>query len=257
MRNIKLVIEYDGSRYDGWQKAVTPAKKTSSGKGGAIQEKIEEVLSKMEETPVELTGAIRTEAGVHAYRQVANFHTDSTKKTYEIKQYLNRYLPRDIAVLEALEVNERFHAAFNAKAFVFEYRITIGEVPSVFDRKYNYYCFKRPEISKMKAAAAALTGTKDFKAFSDNKRMKKSTVRTIQSIDIYGDEKEITITITGDDFWPNMVRNLAGTILDAGLGELSVEAIPDILASGDRERIGRAVEPKGLFLADVKYDGCI
>lgn len=253
MRNIQLVIEYDGSRYDGWQKAVTSARNAASAKGGAIQEKIEEVLSKMEDVPVELTGAIRTEAGVHAYRQVANFHTDSKKKTYEIKQYLNRYLPRDIAVLEALEVNDRFHAAFNAKQFVFEYHITIGEVPSVFDRKYNYYCFKKPDISLMKAAAAELTGTHDFKAFSDNKRMKKSTVRTISDIDIYGDEKEITVTIAGDDFWPNMVRNLVGTMLDAGLGEVDVKTIPDIIASGDRERIGRAVDPKGLFLTDVKY----
>ncbi len=253
MRNIQLVIEYDGSRYDGWQKAVTSAKNAASAKGGAIQEKIEEVLTKMEETPVELIGAIRTEAGVHAYRQVANFRTESKKKTYEIKQYLNRYLPRDIAVLEALEVNDRFHAAFSAKGFVFEYRITIGEVPSVFDRKYNYYCFKRPDIKLMKAAAKKLTGTNDYKAFSDNKRMKKSTVRTISNIDIYGDEKEITITIEGDDFWPNMVRNLVGTILDAGLGELTPEEIPDIIATGDRERIGRVVEPKGLFLADVKY----
>lgn len=253
MRNIQLIIEYDGSRYDGWQKAVTTAKNAASAKGGAIQEKIEEVLFKMEEQPVELVGAIRTEAGVHAYHQVANFHTESKKKTYEIKQYLNRYLPRDIAVLEALEVNDRFHAAFNAKGFVFEYRITIGEVPSVFDRKYNYYCFKRPELAAMKAAAKELTGTHDFKAFSDNKRMKKSTVRTIDTIDIYGDEKEITVTITGDDFWPNMVRNLVGTMLDAGLGTLSAEELPDIIASGDRERIGRAVDPKGLFLADVKY----
>ena len=253
MKNIQLIIEYDGSRYDGWQKAVTTAKTAASAKGGAIQEKIEEVLSKMEETPVELIGAIRTEAGVHAYRQVANFRTESKKKMYEIKQYLNRYLPRDIAVLEALEVNDRFHAAFNAKGFVFEYHITIGEVPSVFDRKYNYYCFKRPDLELMKAAAMALTGTHDFKAFSDNKRMKKSTVRTISAIDIYGDESEITVTITGDDFWPNMVRNLVGTILDAGLGELAADDIPDIIASGDRERIGRAVEPKGLFLADVKY----
>ncbi len=253
MRNIQLIIEYDGSRYDGWQKAVTTAKNAASAKGGAIQEKIEEVLSKMEDTPVELTGAIRTEAGVHAYRQVANFRTESKKKTYEIKQYLNRYLPRDIAVLEALEVNDRFHAAFNAKGFVFEYHITIGEVPSVFDRKYNYYCFKRPDMAAMKAAAKQLMGTHDFKAFSDNKRMKKSTVRTIQNIDIYGDEKEITVTVTGDDFWPNMVRNLVGTILDTGLGELAAEDIPDIIASGDRERIGRAVEPKGLFLTDVKY----
>ena len=253
MRNIQLVIEYDGSRYDGWQKAVTSARNAASAKGGAIQEKIEEVLSKMEDVPVELTGAIRTEAGVHAYRQVANFHTDSKKKIYEIKQYLNRYLPRDIAVLEALEVNDRFHAAFNAKQFVFEYHITIGEVPSVFDRKYNYYCFKKPDISLMKAAATELTGTHDFKAFSDNKRMKKSTVRTISDIDIYGDEKEITVTIAGDDFWPNMVRNLVGTMLDAGLGEVDVKTIPDIIASGDRERIGRAVDPKGLFLTDVKY----
>jgi len=251
MRNIQLILEYDGSRYDGWQKAVTTAKTTA--KGGAIQEKIEEVLSKMEETPMELTGAIRTEAGVHAYRQVANFRTESKKKTYEIKQYLNRYLPRDIAVLEALEVNDRFHAAFNAKGFVFEYHITIGEVPSVFDRKYNYYCFKRPDIKAMKAAAEKLTGTYDFKAFSDNKRMKKSTVRTISNIDIYSSESEITITLTGDDFWPNMVRNLVGTMLDVGLGELSAQDLPDIIASGDRERIGRAVDPKGLFLADVKY----
>ena len=251
MRNIQLIIEYDGSRYDGWQKAVTTAKTTA--KGGAVQEKIEEVLSKMEETPVELIGAIRTEAGVHAYRQVANFRTESKKKTYEIKQYLNRYLPRDIAVLEALEVNDRLHAAFNAKGFVFEYHITIGEVPSVFDRKYNYYCFKKPDIKAMKAAAEKLMGTHDFKAFSDNKRMKKSTVRTISDIDIYSSETEITITVAGDDFWPNMVRNLVGTMLDVGLGELSAEELPDIIASGDRERIGRAVDPKGLFLADVKY----
>ena len=251
MRNIQLIIEYDGSRYDGWQKAVTTAKTTA--KGGAVQEKIEEVLSKMEETPVELIGAIRTEAGVHAYRQVANFRTKSKKKTYEIKQYLNRYLPRDIAALEALEVNDRFHAAFNAKGFVFEYHITIGEVPSVFDRKYNYYCFKKPDIKAMKAAAEKLMGTHDFKAFSDNKRMKKSTVRTISDIDIYSSETEITITVAGDDFWPNMVRNLVGTMLDVGLGELSAEELPDIIASGDRERIGRAVDPKGLFLADVKY----
>lgn len=248
MRNIQLVIEYDGSRYDGWQKGA------SASKGVSIQEKLEEVLTKMEETPVEVIGAIRTEAGVHAYRQIANFHTESTKKTYEIKHYLNRYLPRDIAVLEALEVNDRFHAAFLAKSYVFEYRITIGEVPSVFDRKYNYYCFKRPDVAKMKQAAAQIVGKKDFKVFSDNKRMKKSTVRTISSIDIYADEKEMTITVTGDDFWPNMVRNIVGTLVAAGLDEIPVSEIPDIIASGERERAARALDPKGLFLVDVTYE---
>lgn len=248
MKNIQLVIEYDGSRYDGWQNS-----RTSAG-GVTIREKIEEVLSKMEDVPVEITGAIRTEAGAHAYHQVANFYTESKKKPYEIKQYLNRYLPRDIAVLEALEVNERFHAAFLAKAFVFEYRITIGEVPSVFDRKYNYYCFKRPDVVKMKEAASKIIGKKDFKVFSDNKRMKKSTVRNLSAIDIYADEKEITVTLTADDFWPNMARNIVGLVLAAGLCEVTVEEIPGIIESGDRGRIERVMDPKGLFLADVKYE---
>lgn len=247
MRNLQLVIEYDGSRYDGW------AKNASGRKGVSIEEKITEVLTQMENQPVELIGAIRTEAGVHAYHQVANFHTESQKRAYEIKQYLNRYLPRDIAVLEVLEVGERFHAAFLAKAFVFEYHITIGEVPSVFDRKYNYYCFKRPDIAKMKQAASKIVGTKDFKAFSDNKRMKKSTIRTVSSIDIYSDETEIVVTVTGDDFWPNMVRIIVAIVLAAGLADITPEQIPEMIASGERERAPMALDPKGLFLSDVKY----
>lgn len=248
MKNLQLVIEYDGSRYDGW------ARNASGHKGVSIEDKLIDVLKQMEGKDIELIGAIRTEAGVHAYRQVANFHSDSDKKAYEVKQYLNRFLPRDIAVLEVLEVGERFHAAFLAKAFVFEYHITIGEVPSVFERKYNYYCFKRPDVAKMKQAAAQIVGTKDFKAFSDNKRMKKSTVRTISSIDIYADEKEIVVTITGDDFWPNMARNITAAILAAGLSELLPEQISDSIASGERERLPMALDPKGLFLADVKYE---
>ena len=109
------------------------------------------------------------------------------------------------------------------------------------------------DFDKMVEESKHLIGTHDFKAFSDNKRMKKSTVRTVSDIDIYASESEITITVTGDDFWPNMVRNLVGTVLSVGLGELTAEEIPDIIASGDRERIGRVVDPKGLFLADVKY----
>lgn len=247
MRNIELIIEYDGSRYEGWSKSA------SKDKDATIQGKIEEVLSKMEETPVELIGAIRTESGVHAYRQVANFHTESTKKTYEIKQYLNRYLPRDIAVLEALEVNDRFHAAFNAKSFTFEYRITIGEVPSVFDRKYNYYCFKKPDVVKMKEAAAYMTGKHDFAAFSENKRMKKSTVRNIEKIDIYADGKEINITVKGDDFWPYMVRIMVGTILAAGLSDIEPSDVKKIIESKDRNETSAALDAKGLFLSDVSY----
>ncbi|MDD5934944.1 MAG: tRNA pseudouridine(38-40) synthase TruA [Clostridiales bacterium] len=246
MRNIQLTIEYDGSRYDGWQKQVGRNAVT-------IQDKIEDVLTKMENEPVDVIGAARTEAGVHAYRQVANFKTNSDLKVYEIKQYLNRFLPRDIAVTEALEVPERFHASFNAVSFEYEYKISIGEVPSVFERKYNYYCFKRPNVEAMKEAAKLMVGKHDFKAFSDNKRMKKSTERTITAVDVYGDHKEIVITVKGDDFWPHMVRIMVGTLLDVGLGEKKPSDITDIIASRDREKAGPTAEAKGLFLVDVHY----
>ena len=247
MRNIELIIEYDGSRYDGWQK------QKGSKKAVTIQDKIEEVLFKMENEPVELIGAARTEAGVHAYAQVANFKTNSEKKAYEIKHYLNRYLPRDIAVTEVLDVPERFHAAFNAKQFVYEYKITMGEVPSVFDRKYNYYCFKKPDIKRMKQAAEYFIGEHDFAAFSDNKRMKKSTVRNISELGIYADEKEINITIKCDDFWPNMARIIVGTLLKAGNGEIEPESIKEIIKSKDRSGAGETIDAKGLFLSEVIY----
>ncbi len=246
MRNIKLVLEYDGSRYDGWQKQ-------KNGKGQTVQEKIEEVLKKMTGEEIELIGAARTEAGVHAYGQIANFKTGTQMKAYEIKRYLNRYLPRDIAALEVLETPERFHSSFNAKSFRYEYKITTGEAPSVFDRKYNYYSFKPLDIGKMREAAKGFLGKKDFRALSDNKRMKKSTVREIYEIDIYGGAHEISIMVHGDDFWPHMARILAGTLMEAGYGNIEPSRIPEILASRDREQAGPTAEAKGLFLQEVLY----
>lgn len=247
VRNIKLVIEYDGSRYDGWQ---CPA---AGAKGMTIQEKIEEVLYRMEDKRVEVIGAARTEAGVHASGQIANFHTDTEKSCIDIKHYLNRFLPRDIAVLEAVEVPDRFHAAYLAKGFVYEYHISIGEVPSVFERKYNYYSFKRPEIKPMKEAASYFLGKHDFAAFSENKRMKKSTIRTIRDFDVYGDEKEVLFRIEGDDFWPYMARIMAGTVLAAGKKEIEPEKVKEIIAGKDRAAAGERLEARGLFLTDVVY----
>lgn len=247
MRNIKLIIEYDGSRYDGWQKPAADAK------GMTIQEKLEDVLGKMDREKIEVIGAARTEAGVHACGQVANFRTNTDMSCVEIKHYLNRFLPRDIAVLEAMEVPERFHASYLAKAFQYEYRISIGEVPSVFERKYNYYCFKRPDVKRMKEAARYFLGEHDFLAFSENKRMKKSTVRKILAFDVYGDEKEILMTVKGDDFWPNMVRIMAGTVLAAGKKEIEPVKVEEIIESKDREQAGERLEAKGLFLMDVIY----
>mgnify|MGYP001070501672 CR=1 FL=1 len=246
-RNIKLMLEYDGSRYAGWQK--------QAGKQHivTIQGKLEEVLEKMEGSPVEVIGAARTEPGAHAYGQIANFHTATAKSVTEIKQYLNRYLPMDIAVLEACEMPDRFHASYLAKEFVYEYKVATGEVPSVFERKYHYYCFKRPDMERMKKAASYLIGGHDFKAFSDNRKMKKSTVRVMKDISIYGDEKEILFTFTADDFWPHMVRILVGTLLAAGRGELAPEEMARILADGERAAAGETIEARGLFLSEVRY----
>ena len=208
----------------------------------------------MENEPVTVIGAARTEAGVHAYAQIANFKTNTDLKLYEIKHYLNRFLPRDIAVLEVFEVPERFHSSFNAKAFRYEYKISMGDVPSVFERKYNYYSFHKLDILTMRQGATHLLGTHDFKAFSDNKRMKKSTERTINSIDIYSDIDNITITIEADDFWPNMARIIVGTLIEVGNGSREPGSLTDVLNNKDRDKAGFTAEARGLFLQDVIYE---
>ena len=246
-RNIRLLIEYDGSRYDGWQRL---------GKGSSgvtIQGKIEEVLGKMTGEAVELIGAGRTDAGVHAYEQVANFHTSCQMKCWEIKYYLNRYLPRDIAVTRVDDVPERFHSRYNAKAKKYLYRIAIGDVPCVFDRKYTYYCFDKLDVTAMKKAAKYLIGEHDFKAFCSNKRMNKSTIREIFDIDIYADTRELQITVYGNGFLYNMVRIIVGTLIEVGKGERQPEDMVRILESKDRTQAGVTASAQGLFLQEVEY----
>lgn len=248
MRNIKLTIEYDGGRYDGWQRLGRDSGQTT------IQGKLEEVLRKMTGEP-ELTidGSGRTDAGVHAYAQVANFHTNTKMKCYEIKHYLNRYLPRDIAVFGVEDVDERFHSRLNVKSKKYLYRIAVGEVPSVFDRKYTYYCFDRLDIAAMKKAASELLGVHDFKAFSSVKRTNKSTVREIYEIDIRLVKKEIQITVHGSGFLYNMVRIIVGTLIEVGKGERRPEDMKHILESRDREQAGVTAPAQGLFLLEVEY----
>ena len=247
MRNIRLTIEYDGSRYDGWQRLGKHSGQTT------IQGKLEEVLTKMTGEPIELIGSGRTDAGVHAYGQVANFHTNTQMKCYEIKPYLNRYLPRDIAVFDVKEVDERFHSRLNVKSKTYVYRIAIGEVPSVFDRKYTYYCFDRLDVAAMERAAAYLVGRHDFKAFSSIKKTNKSTVREIYSIDIEKDSQEIKIFVHGNGFLYNMVRIIAGTLMEVGKGERRPEDMRRILSSLDREQAGPTAAAQGLFLQEVEY----
>lgn len=246
MRNIKLTIEYDGSRYHGWQRL---------GKGETdqtIENKLLDVIEKLTGEKVELNCGSRTEVGVHAYAQIANFKTGSNKKLYEIKNYFNRYLPMDIAVTEVEEAPERFHASLNAKSRTYQYRIAIGDVPSVFDRKYTYYCFHKPNLELMKEAANKLIGKYDFKDFSSVKKS-KSTVKEIYMIDIYQDAKEIQITIQANDFLHNMARMLVSTILEIGLGERSLSDIDKILDPNSIEAGSAPASAQGLFLQEIEY----
>lgn len=246
MRNIKITIEYDGSRYSGWQRL---------GKGeseNTIENKLLEVIKKMSGEEVELNCGSRTEVGVHAYAQIANFKTKTDLKLYEIKNYFNRYLPMDIAVTGVEEMPERFHASLNAKSKTYLYRIAIGDVPCVFDRKYTYYSFHKPDIELMKKAAVQLIGTHDFKDFSGVKRS-KSTVKEIYSIDISQDQKEIHITIKANDFLHNMARILISTLLEIGLGKRKVEEIEAILNPETDEAGSSSAEAQGLFLKEIEY----
>lgn len=246
MRNIKLTIEFDGSRYSGWQRL---------GKGetdNTIENKLMEVLKKMTGEEPELNCGSRTEVGVHAYAQIVNFKTSSYMKLFEIKNYFNRYLPMDIAVIEAEEVPERFHASLNAKSKTYLYRIAIGDVPSVFDRKYTYYCFKKPNVELMKKAAELLIGKHDFIKFSSVKKS-KSTTKEIFLIDIYQDVKEIQITIKANDFLHNMARMLVATLLEIGLGNRSIEDVVKILDPNSAEAGSAPISAQGLFLQEIEY----
>ena len=247
MRNIKLVLEYDGSRYQGWQRL---GKDESTN---TISNKIIEVIKKMTSEDVELNCGARTEVGVHAYGQVVNFKTTSDMSLLEIKRYMNRYLPMDIAVIEIDLMPERFHASLNAASKTYLYRMAINDVPSVFERKYVYHSFKKPNVDAMKQAAQLLIGKHDFKNFSTVKK-NKSTEKEIMDIDIYDDGNEIQFTITANDFLHNMVRMVLGTLIDIGLGNRKKEDIEAILA-GKRDVVSSApVDPKGLYLQEVRYN---
>lgn len=247
MRNIKLTIEYDGSRYQGWQRL---GKDESTN---TISNKILEVIKKMTNETVELCCGARTEVGVHAYAQTANFKTTTDMKLYEIKQYLNRYLPMDIAVTDIEEKPERFHASLNSSSKIYLYRMTVGEVPSVFERKYTYYCFKKPDVDAMRQAALLLVGKHDFRKFSTVKKS-KSTVRELYDIDIYADDEEIQFTLHGSDFLHNMARMIIGTLIDIGLGNRRKEEIEAILNPDSGVSASAPCDPKGLYLQEVLYE---
>jgi len=245
MNNYKLTIQYDGSRYDGWQK--------QGNTDNTIQGKLEKVLAKLTDEKIEIIGAGRTDAGVHAKNQVANFKCNKNYKPEEILDYINEYLPEDIAVSNVEAVQMRFHARLNVTAKKYLYRINNSNVSNVFERKYTYKYTEYLDIEAMKTAADYLIGEHDFKSFCSNGRLKKSTVRTIYDIKISKINNEIQILFYGNGFLYNMIRIMVGTLLEVGCGKRNPEEMLVILEHKKREMAGYTVPPYGLTLMEIEY----
>ena len=243
-KNYKLTIAYDGTRFFGWERQ--PDRET-------IQGKLESVLEKLNGAAVDVIGAGRTDAGVHARAMVASVRLDVKESCTEIRDYMNRYLPDAIAVREVKEAGERFHARYNALGKTYRYTCFVGEVKPVFDRRYVTMLDYKVDVEKMRQAAAILTGEHDFRSFCGNPRMKKSTVRLVDSITIEQNRDRIHFTFHGTGFLQNMVRILVGTLLEVGRGYWDVDYVQTILEAKDRKLAGPTAPPEGLCLMKVDY----
>lgn len=277
-QNILLKLSYDGVRYKGWEHQKNETL-TIQGKlelllyRMLIKEKYgDEVIKKLQDRLKDITGSFeeqalkeidfkiptvigagRTDAGVSAKEMTANVIIDTEMSLDEIQDYMNLYLPDDIAVLSIKRVKDNFHSRFMAKAKTYRYCCYYGRVKPVFDRKYVSCLTKEVDIELMKKAAESLIGKHDFKSFCGNPHMKKSTVRTIDSIIIEKEGPYIYFTYHGDGFLQNMVRIMTGTLLDIGRGLIDVEEIKDILEACDRKKAGHTAPPNGLMLINVEY----
>ncbi len=244
MRNLRLDLCYDGTRYRGWQRLANT--------DNTIQGKLEQALSRILGEPIEVSGSGRTDAGVHAKGQVANFHTGSSMTAQEILEALRRYMPEDIGVYSCRDVSQRFHARLNAKEKTYCYRIWNSMQPCVFQRRFVTVLPEELDLEAMKQAAALLVGQHDFSAFCANAKMKKSTLRYLRSVDIQQIGPEVQITFTGNGFLHGMVRILVGTLIEVGRGSRKVGSIPALFGA-KRMEAGFMSPAQGLCLMEVFY----
>lgn len=244
MRNLRLEVCYDGTRYRGWQRL--------PGNDNTIQGKLENTLSRILGETIQITGSGRTDSGVHALRQTVNFHCDSAMGCDTLLQQLRRYLPEDIGIYSVRDVSPRFHARLNARRKIYRYRLWFSDRPCVFDRRFvtMYPC--ELDVCAMEKAASFLVGIHDFSAFCANKHMKKSTVRTLESLDIWKGDDEICFTVCGNGFLHNMVRILVGTLVEVGQGKRTPESVGALFGKS-RAEAGMLMEPQGLCLMEVIY----
>ncbi|MFC1709178.1 tRNA pseudouridine(38-40) synthase TruA [Candidatus Omnitrophota bacterium] len=258
MRNIKLTLEYDGREYCGWQRQKSPQPRLRKYRQKiSIQEAIELCLKKILRQKVCLIASGRTDSGVHAVGQVANFKTTSKIKPDRLRLALNGNLPKEIRVSEAQEVSLSFHSRYSVKSKVYRYLILNQEYKSPFLKEYSYW-FKQPlDARLMQKAAKGLLGKHDFKAFCASGSGVKDTKRTIKRIDIstlkFLSGNLITIEVEASGFLYNMMRNIAGTMIEIGRKRFAPDSIKKIISSRDRSLAGPCLPPKGLYLIEVKY----
>ena len=249
MRNIRMTIQYDGSRYKGWQKQNIKGTSVST-----IQDKIEKVLSKLTGEEIQVIGCGRTDTGVHADKYTANFKTNSEKKIPEMLKYLREFLPEDISVTSLREVSDRFHSRLNAISKTYVYTIDNNKFANVFLKKYAYHVEGQLDIEKMREASKYLLGTHDFKGFSAVKdKSKKSTIRTINYINITEKDNIIKIEYNGNGFLLNMVRILSGTLIKVAKGEIEPIKVKELLEEKSRSELAEKAPAKGLCMKEVKY----
>ena len=244
MRNLRLDLCYDGSRYKGWQRLPNTE--------NTIQAKLETTLSRILGEQVEVVGSGRTDAGTHAKMQVVNVHCNSDMPCDEILRELRRYLPEDIGIYSCRNVSPRFHARLNAKTKTYVYRVWNSDQPCVFERKYVLQFSEELDIGKMQAAASHFIGSHDFSAFCANKHMKKSTVRHIHSFYVERIGQEIQFSVTGNGFLHHMVRIMVGTLMEVGTGKRDQDSIPALFGQ-ERAKAGELIPACGLCLMEVTY----
>ncbi len=243
-KNFKLTIEYDGGRYHGWQRQPNAP---------TIQEYIETALNKMTDDNITLTGSGRTDAGVHAFGQTANFLCDTRLNSEAFHNGLNSLLPDDIVIINCERVSDDFHARFNSKSKIYQYRILNQNLPTAINRQYAWFIKRKLNLSSMKHASEHLIGSHDFKAFEGTGSPRAHAIRNITKAELTAQDYYVYFNIEADGFLRYMVRNIIGTLAEVGLGKTTVEDFKQILASKDRSRAGATAPPHGLFLVEVKY----
>ena len=245
MKNIKLTIEYDGKDFNGWQKQ--PNKLN-------IQGEIERAITEIVGEEVELIASGRTDAGVHAIAQVANFKTSSDFPINKYPIALNAKLKKSIRIQNAEEVDERFHSRYNCKRKTYRYVINNSEYGSSIYRNLEYFVPNKLDVDSIRKAAKYFEGEHDFKGFKATGGNNKNTIRTIYNVNVEKQGERIVLEFTGNGFLYNMVRIISGTLLEVGLGKIKPEEIPNIIESKDRTKAGKTLPPYALYLVKVEYE---